>query len=144
MTPFGHHPLTHGHAEQKLMRITSAQKNIRVESLSKFSKFVCAAWPIAKAREYFLCFCSIMDNYCLIFWPSVTLTQWSFAFRLSNTGNMQKKVHLQCSLLRNLTELTSILSFFQRICNLPEQNDLPVPSKCLEIYTKATYIHRLV
>lgn len=90
MTLFGHHPLTHGHAEQKLMRITSAQ-NVRLECLSKFSKFFCVVWPIAKVREHFLCLCSIMDNYCLIFWPSVILTQWSFAFWLSNTGNMFKK-----------------------------------------------------
>lgn len=32
MAPFGHHPVTHGPAEQKPMPIMSVQKNIRVDA----------------------------------------------------------------------------------------------------------------
>ena len=91
--------------QNKSSRELPLHRRIQVEYLSKFSKFVCAAWPVAKVREHFLCLWTIMDNYCLIFWPSVILTQWSSALWLSNTGTM-------CSLWRCLTELTNILTFF--------------------------------
>lgn len=51
MTPFDHHP---HHAEKRFMQITATQKNIRVQILSKFSKFVCVAWPEKVREQFFL------------------------------------------------------------------------------------------
>lgn len=68
----------------------------------KFSKCIHAAWPTAKVKEHLLCLCSIMDNYYLIFWPSVIPTvQFCIMVVKDSKYEKKKKSVLSVQLAKN-------------------------------------------